>query len=484
MTADAQLRRQSVEAGVRGLLGWARETRLADIPAAALRRGVMILADDLAAIVAARDEPEVRAAHGKLAALGGPAEATVFRGADETAAPKTRPRGAPRPRPDRGPRLERSLAATANGLAADWSELDEGYRRAVCHAGLYTLPALLAEAEATALPVGELLRCAVVAYEVTARFARAWTFPPLTLHPHGIFNALGAATAVGLARRLDDATLLSAVAGACTLVAVGPYDHAVRGALIRNAWPATGAWCGFRAVDWATCGIGGIAGSPYDVYTRALSGDPKPEELTVDLGEDWAVASGYHKAYGCCQYAHSAIEAALSALAELPAAVGGKHVRRVTVETHKLGMSLANYAPETTLAAKFSLPHCVASTIVYGDAGHRTFGAASLAEPRVAALRERVEMTPYLPDDQPWPRDRPARVGIELDDGRSVKRDCQSAKGQPDRPLTEAELFAKVEALAHETYPALGATLHGLLELSSERLAQPWPELLERALGR
>lgn len=257
------------------------------------------------------------------------------------------------------------------------------------------------------------------------------------------------------------------------------------GALIRNAWPAAGAWCGFRAVEWASCGIGGIAGSPYDVYTRALSGRPKPLELTAGLGSDWAIASGYHKAYGCCQYAHSAIEATLAALAALsepPAALDSTRVRRVTVEAHKLGLSLANYAPETSLAAKFSLPHCVASTIVCGNAGHRTFGAPSLADVRVTALRSRVELIPYLPDDQPWPHDRPARVTIEIDDGSRVTRDCQSARGQPDRPLSEQELFAKVDALAGTRYPALAREIFALLDLAPSRLAERWPALLERAL--
>src|SRR5256885_2487954 len=46
--------------------------------------------------------------------------------------------------------LFRSYAvAAANGAAATWCELDEGYRLAPAHAGAYILPALLAEAEAT-----------------------------------------------------------------------------------------------------------------------------------------------------------------------------------------------------------------------------------------------------------------------------------------------------------------------------------------------
>ena len=42
------------------------------------------------------------------------------------------------------PRLDRFSAACANGMAITWCELDEGFRNASCHAGAYTLPALLA----------------------------------------------------------------------------------------------------------------------------------------------------------------------------------------------------------------------------------------------------------------------------------------------------------------------------------------------------
>lgn len=91
-------------------------------------------------------------------------------------------------------------------------------------------------------------------------------------------------------------------------------------------------------------------------------------------------------------------------------------------------------------------------------------------------------LTPYFPDDQPWPYDRPARVTVETDDGGCVTRDCQSAKGQPDRPLSEQVLFAKVEALAGSCYPALAREMFGLLDLAPAKLAGRWNDSLERAL--
>lgn len=455
--------RADIEAGVRRLTAWAPAVRIEEISPAALRRALLILADDLGAIVASRAEPEVAGAHDRLLRQRRAEEATVFRGGR--------------------PRTDRTSAAVANAIAANWAELDEGYRKATCHAGLYTLPALLAEAEASGLTLGDLLRIAVVSYEITTRFARAWTFPPVTLHPHATFAAVGAATATALARRLEGDAFLAALTGATTLVAVGPYDHAVKGALVRNVWAAAGAWNGMSAVDWATCGIGGLPGTPYDVYSRALGGQAHPERLTADLGREWAIEDGYHKAFACCQYAHSAIEAALGVLDELPAARGGARIARVVVETHPLGLSLDNYEPPTSLAAKFSLPHCIAATLVLGHADPEAFAAASLERPEIARLRERVALERH-PGEKPWPYDRPARVTVELLDGTRLSKTCDSARGGPDRPFSPAEIIAKVGALTATVYPDLAPRLEGLLALDGAQLGRRWDDLLTGMIGK
>ena len=117
---------------------------------------------------------------------------------------------------------------------ADWAELDGGYRAVVCHAALYCIPALLAEAEATGARLRDLLLALVVGYEVVARTAHAFSFPGLVLHPHGGLATVGAAAAVAKLRGMDAETSAKAIATAATLCLPGPFNHAVSGALIRN----------------------------------------------------------------------------------------------------------------------------------------------------------------------------------------------------------------------------------------------------------
>jgi 2-methylcitrate dehydratase PrpD len=250
--ADADAARRVAE-GLSQLTAWSADLAWAQVPEPIRRRAALVLADDLAAIVAARDEPELNGLVDGLARSSGPQEATVFEG--------------------RGRRLDRYSAALANGSAADWCELDEGYRRVICHAGLYCVPALLAEAEATGATTEDLLRALVIGYETSARIARAFTWTTLTLHPHVSLAAVGAAASIAALRRLPAATAAAAISSAATMVVSGPFNHTVQGALVRNVWPGIGAATGMRAVDWAQIGITGRPEGLHDVYAAAFGGE-------------------------------------------------------------------------------------------------------------------------------------------------------------------------------------------------------------------
>jgi 2-methylcitrate dehydratase PrpD len=420
--------------GVKRLLAWAAGLGYDDVPETARRRMALIMADDIAAILSAQDEPEVFAFHKHLRNESSRGEATLLRAG--------------------GPKVEARSAALGNGLAASWNEMDEGYRKSPCHAGIYLLPALFAVAERDGLSLREVMRAGIGAYEITARFARAWRSIMPPLHPHGIFNSVGAAAAVGLARKLDAERLLLAVTGATTMVSPGPYNHAIKGALVRNAWAAAGAQTGMLAVELAEAGIGGFASSPYDVYASCFHAETDAAQLTNDLGAEWAVCDGYHKLYACCQYAHASLEALAELLARRPELKGGERVASIVVETDPRGMTLDNYQPATTLAAKFSMPHAVAAALVYGDAGVGSFSSASLADPRVSSVRKKITMQPH-PDVRPWPLDRPGRVTLVLEHGEKLSAGRASARGGPDQPFADQEIQTKIQTLSAHSAPGL-----------------------------
>ena len=445
--------------GVTVLGHWAAGVEFASLPEAVWRHAALVAADDLAAVVAARDEPELRPLHDRLLSTGGAAEATVFRGGR--------------------PRTDRYSAAVANGAAAGWCELDEGYSKVPCHGGLCVLPALWAEAEARQYTVRELLRALAVGYEVVTRFARAFPFPKPMLHPHATFPAIGAAAGVAAIRRLEEGIFLDAVTGASTMVAPGPFNHALNGALVRNVWAGVGAWIGLRSVDWAGFGIRGAASSPYDVFVSGLGAEARPDELTAGLGRSWGIVDGFHKIYACCQYAHAAVESLEELLARRPDVEASSDIERIIVETHWRGLALDNKRPATSLAAKFSLPHIVASVCHLRHAGAEAFSADTLQDPAIAALRERVEIARYRPEP-PRPEDRPARVAWLLRTGERLEAECRSARGSPDRPFAPSDILEKLRGITAPVYPRMPDTCRDLAALDGDLLETTWTDAVAR----
>lgn len=445
--------------GIERLAAWAAGVRLEDIPRPVLSRAARIVADNLSAMIATRGEPEVARFHDMVAGRTERREATLFRGGTLQA--------------------DRIGAAVGNGLAVEWLELAEGYRRAPCHAGAYVVPALLSECEADGRSVGELLRGVVLGYELVTRVARGWTPRDMLMQPHARYAAIGAAAATCLVRRMPADELLLAFTGACTMALSGPRNHAVMGALVRNTWTAVGAWCGLMAADWAHCGIGGVPEGPYDVFSDLLKGTAKPEELTRGLGDSWAVLEGYAKIHACCQHAHSAVEATQALRAELVARRALAEVRSVRVETHAGAMVLTNPRPATTLATKFSVPHIVAATLLHGEAGVAEFTHDAMNDPEIGTLRERVEMKLYEPRLDP-PHDRPARVTARLGNGETLSAECLSAQGGPDRPFEDSVLWRKIVGLAEPAYPRFGETLGAIVGLGDGWLDRRWSEAVAR----
>lgn len=424
--------RRETAAAVGQLLEWAATVPLSGIDDRVIERAALVLSDDLAAMVAASGEVQVEAARRAFAATSAGQESTVF------AAGR--------------PRLDRYSAAAANGLAAVWAELDEGYRLAPCHAGAYAVAAGTAEAEASGVGLADLLGAIAVSYEISGRFARAFPFDGFSVHPHGCFVALGAAAVVARLRALPVSEFAAAVTGATSMAYAGPYSHAIEGTLVRNAWTATGAWTGMRSVDLARAGIGGATTTPYDVFSVCFKTGTVPDELTRDLGRDWAIVGGYHKVFACCQYAHAAVEANLALVEQLPAGMTASDIDEIVVETHPKGLTLTTVEPETVLAAKFSFPHILAASATLGTGSARAFFGGTLTDQRIAALRRRVRLEPFEPIGS-WPNDRPGRVTWHLRDGRTLQAQSITARGGADMPFTPAELMDKGRELTADLFP-------------------------------
>lgn len=420
------------------------------------RRAALVVVDDLASMVASADEREVAALAQAAARMAPIPEARVVGTAG---------------------RVGRDWAALVNAVAAGWNELDEGYRPATCHGGLYALPAAMAEVEAEGGTVGTLLKALVGGYEVSTAYARAMPAPrPLAWHPHATLSPIGAAAAITVARGARAESTAAAVQVASTLAAAGPFSHATSGVLARNAWAGHGALAGFAAVEFAEAGIVADDLAPAEVFHSGL-GNPFALDELGRRGEGWSIHDGYHKRYACCQYLHSAVEAALELAGGPLAGVGTDEIDRIVVETHPLAEPLNDASPSTVLGAKFSMPHTVAAVLVLGNAEPGAFGADHLDNAFIERLRSRVEIARHPGPLEP-PHDRPARLTVTMRTGDVHVAECPSAVGGPDRPLSEADVLEKAERLTAVRAPRFARLATALVEGGIGDSAS-WGEVLD-----
>ena len=162
------------------LCQWAVQCEWDDIPDVVKQRALMLLCDDISAMLAGSVEPEVRKLRETVLSRSTSGDAVIFA------------KGLPT--------TDRISAAAVNALAGNWCELDGGFRRAVCHAGICTLPALLSEGQARSLTFAQLLRCVVLSYEIITRIAMAFKFDTMKVHSHAMWSSMVSASSVVLAR--------------------------------------------------------------------------------------------------------------------------------------------------------------------------------------------------------------------------------------------------------------------------------------------
>jgi 2-methylcitrate dehydratase PrpD len=118
---------------------------------------------------------------------------------------------------------------------------------------------------------------------------------------------------------------------------------------------------------------------------------------------------------------------------------------------------------------------------VFGRLGADEIDLPKLADPRVRRLLGAVVLTENEDYSRLFPAERWARVRIELNDGRTLVSEPARARGNPENPMSDAELRAKYFDLAE---PVLGRKRAQRIErlVSELRHGNTLSELLEELL--
>jgi 2-methylcitrate dehydratase PrpD len=409
------------------------ETRWSDIPDSVQRHAKLVLLDTLGVILAGSARPEVRSLGERLAGGAGTGATLFARGF-----------------PQQDPRT----AALLNGIAGRAIELCEGYRLATGQPALQVLPGLLALGEAARRSGSEMLAALVLGYDVAARLSAAFTPRPLA-HQNGQVALLAAAAAGARLRGLDARGVSRAMRIATTLVLTPSYTNVVAGATTLNVAGGMSGFVGALAPDLALAGFEAQPDAVEEALGALVGSGFRTDGLLDELGTRWEITRNYFRLYACCNPIHPALDCLAAALAKLRPKP--EDVARIDVATYRFAAVMRNPDPPNYFASKYSLPHAAAVMVVRGDAGFAALDDSALADPAIAALRRKVTVTEDPAMTAVAPRLRPARVTLTLRDGRAATENCDSHRGDFDRPFAPSEIRDKFCALAGTLLTAEGA---------------------------
>jgi 2-methylcitrate dehydratase PrpD len=400
------------------------QTSWDDVPEPVRRHAKLVLLDTLGVILAGSEQPEVQQLRNRLIASGGQGATALGRHC-----PSTDPR----------------TAALLNGIAGRSIELCEGHRYVSCQGAVQVVPTVLATGEWSNRSGREALTTLIVAYDVAARIGACLT-PRALAHQTGQAPLLGAVAAGARLRGLNLDETSRALRIAATLVLTPSYTNAVAGATALNVAGGMSGFAGALAPDLALAGLEAQDNAIEEAFSSLVGDGFQPEKMVDDLGKRWEIARNYFRLRACCNPIYAALDALEDALAELRPSPD--EIERIDVATYRFASVMRNPEPKNYFGAKYSLPHAAAALVVRGNAGYASFTDSVVHDPVIAALRRRVHITEDGRFTAMAPQLKPARVTLILKDGRQASRQCDSPRGDYQRPYQESEVREKFRELA------------------------------------
>ncbi|MGE0798806.1 MAG: MmgE/PrpD family protein [Lautropia sp.] len=419
------------------LVEWARfasNLGFDDLPEAVVERTIQILYDSIGAIAAGAQEPEIQRLTARL----------------------TRPdwSGSGGTSPVIGGHLRSTagVAALLNGIAGTALELDEGSQYARGHPGIHVVPSALAAAHRDRAQGRALIAAVALGYELAARAGHAAKMRP-AVHAHGTWGTMGAALAVAKLSNASAAQLIEVVNMAASLGLATSNRSMTEGGTVRNAFAGWANQTGLAVWELAASGFCGEADATASVFGQVIGDGWASETMAEGLGTRWEITRNYFKMHACCRYVHGALDA----LDELEQQIGARldpgSIERIEIETYSFAARLSEPAPRNTLAARFSVPFAVATRLVHGTSDIAAFSEAARTGVAVRALVERTTLLEDPAMTARQPRERPARVKLDLTDGRTLSAERSINKGDSTDPYSDDELAGKFLSIVSPIWP-------------------------------
>ena len=391
------------------------------------KQGVRTLLNWLGVAIGGSHLDAVNIATTALTPFSGPAQATLL---------------------GRRERLDVMNAAFINGVAGHVLDYDDTHLKTVVHPGAVIGPAVLAFAEYKPTTGKEFLNALVLGVEVACRIGNA-VYPnhyDVGWHITGTAGVFGVAAAIGKLLKLNEQQMIYAL-GLAASQPVGLRESF--GSMNKSFNPGRAASNGIFA---ALLAAGNYTTSDAMIeaqrgWANTLSTKQDYREITEGLGQRYEAALNTYKPFPCGIVLHPAIDAAIQL--QRANKIDLDKIDHVTLKIHPNVLELTGKkTPTDGLESKFSVYHAVAVALIEGAGGMKQFSDRAARDPKVIALRQKVQPTvdPAIKADQ-------VDMTIAFKDGKTLHKFIEHAVGSVEAPLSNDDLQRKFLDLADGIMP-------------------------------
>lgn len=341
------------------------------------------------------------------------------------------------------------FAALVNGAASHLVEQDDLHNSSVLHPATVVFSAVLAAAQDLGKSGQELLLAAVAGYEAGIRIGEFLGRSHYRIfHTTATVGTLAAAVGVGKLLGFDKEQFINLLGSAGTQAA-GLWEFLRDAADSKQLHTAKAAADGLLAAYLTADGLSGARNilEGDQGLAAGMSSDADPARLSDRLGTRWALVETSFKFHASCRHTHPAADALLHLMQR--EGLSHEQIAKVVTRVHQGAIDVLGRVtvPATVHQAKFSMGTVLGLIAVHGSAQLIEFRDLALTDPRVASLRDKVEMQLDPEVDAAYPARWLGRVEVTCSDGRHFSAAIDEPKGDPGNTLSRPELEAKFQRL-------------------------------------
>ena len=410
------------------------ETTFSQLDFQVVERTKLIISDTIGAILGGIVEPEVR-------------EFLKFRAGQKSKDRKVKIIGLNK-------WAEQSDASLIHGIAGTTLEMDEGNQFAKGHPAIHVLPALVSVVQSRLLPQNisgqEFLNAFAIGYDVGARIGLASQLNP-HMHPHGTWGVIGAASAIGVLLKFGHREHMQLMNISSSLTTASSRKTMLQGGTVRNVYAGLSNQMAHLAIDLIQSGFTGEIDGIGSIFGNVVSENLNDNLLLEKLGQRFEVMRNYFKLHACCRFNHAALDCLHDLMRDHQELSNIEQISFIYVESYNLAAELNDPRPQNMLAAKFSVPFALATTLVNKNSQVLSFAGGALKNEKTMALSNKVSVKEISSMTEMLPEFRPAKVTIGMKSGKVFRHSVKTNKGDWQSPYSADELENKFHSLANRS---------------------------------